>query len=189
MFRLEINKETTLFKEEKLPAFLREIDEEILRPWREGGYRTDFGDIKLDSETADQAYYYNVRRGSIHFRLVVGVKETNGAISVTCNVAYYPKDTKYVLLAATIAGVLTGTFFFYYAIEPYVFTPFEIGAGWALSTAGATAINYVLIRYFHSRAKKYFRSSGQSKLEALALEREVRELTCETLLKYGDFTI
>jgi len=186
MFRLKIENETTLFKEERLPAFLREIDEEILHLWREDGYRTQFGNVRLDSETADLAYYYDVSRGSVHVRLVIGLKETDGALIVSCNVAYYPKDTKRILLAASVAGLLTGTLFYYYAIGPYVFTPLEVGAAWVLSTAGATAVNYVLIRNFHSRAKKYFRPGVRLKSKALALEREVLELTRKTLLKYGD---
>jgi len=187
MFRLKVIKDTGLFKEEALPGFLREIDEDVLRRWREDGYRTEFGEVELGSEKADTAYYFDVRRSSVHFRLVIGVKEDYGDIAVTCNVAYYPKDTKYLLLASAVAGVVTGTFFYYYAIAPYVFTPLEITAAWFLSAAGAAGVNFFVIRYLHSRAKKYFRPGGRARLEALALEREVRELARETLLKYGDF--
>lgn len=186
MFRLKVKNEIAVFKEERFPVFLREIDEEILHLWREDGYRTQFGDVRLDSETADVAYYYDVYRGSIRIRLVLGLKETDGTLIVSCNVAYYPKDTKRILLAASVAGLLTGTLFYYYAIEPYVFTPFKIWTSWVLSTAGATIVNYLLIRYFHSRAKKLFGSGGRSKLKALSLEREVLELTRKTLLEYGD---
>lgn len=175
------------FKEEVLPAFLRKIGDEVLRPWRENGYRTEFGDVELDSETADRAYYFDVRRGSVHFRLVTGVKESDNEITVTCNVAYYPKDTKYIILAAAVAGILTGTLFYYYVLESYVYTAFEIAVAWTLSAAGATAVNFLFIRYFRSRAKKYLRSGGRARVEALALEREVRELAHDTLIKYGDF--
>jgi hypothetical protein len=188
MFRFKVKNEKTIFEEERFPFFLREIDEEILHLWREDGYRTQFGDVRLDSGTADVAYYYDVSRGSVHVRLVIGLKETDDTLIVSCNVAYYPKDTKRILLAASVAGILTGTLFYYYAIAPYVFTPLEIWTSWLLSSAGATAVNYLLIRYFHSRAKKLFRSGGRSKLKALALEREVLELTRKTLLEYGDLT-
>lgn len=187
MFRLKIEKEIALFKEIGLPRFLREINEEVVRPWREDGYRIKFGEVELDSEKADTAYYFDVRRSSIHFRLVIGVKETDRGITVTCNVAFYPKDTKYLLVAAVVAGVITGTFFYYYAVASHVFSPLGIMVAWFLSAAAATAVNFFVIRYFHSRAKKYYRSGGKARLEALALEREVRELARETLVKYGEF--
>lgn len=187
MFRLKIEKETALFKEKGLPGFLREIDEEVVRPWREDGYRAEFGEVELDSEKADTAYYFDLRRSSTHFRLVIGVKENDCGITVTCNVAFYPKDTKYLLLAAVVAGVITGTFFYYYAIASHVFSPLEITVAWFLSATAATAANFFVIRYFHARAKKYFRYGGRARLEALALEREVRELARETLAEYGDF--
>jgi hypothetical protein len=187
MFRLKVEREIALFKEKGLPGFLREIDEGIVRPWREHGYRTEFGEVELDSETADTGYYFDVRRKSVHFRLVIGVKETEGDLTVIGNVAFYPKETKYLLLGAAVAGVVTGTFFYYCAVEPYVFSPLEITAAWFLSVVAATAINFFVIRYFHARAKKYFRSGGRAGLEALALEREVRELARETLSEYGEF--
>jgi hypothetical protein len=187
MFRLKVEKEIALFKEEGLPGFLREVDEEIVRPWRERGYRTEFGEVELDSETADTGYYFDVRRKSVHFRLVIGVKETEGDITVIGNVAFYPKVMKYLLLGAVAAGVITGTFFFYYAIAPYVFSPLEITVAWFLSVFATIAVNFFVIRYFHGRAKKHFRSGGRAGLEALAVEREVRELARETLSKYGEF--
>ncbi|UCE27567.1 MAG: hypothetical protein JSW52_02105 [Candidatus Coatesbacteria bacterium] len=187
MFRLEVDKDTASFKEEALPRFLETIEEEILGRWREDGYRTGSGEVELDSEKADTAYYFDVRKGSIHFRLVIGVKETDGVVTVTSNVAYYPKDTKYLLLASAVAGAVTGTFFYYYGIAPYVFTPLGITTAWFLSVTVAAAANFFIIRYFHSSVKKYLRPGGGAKFEALVLEREVRELAGETLFKYGDF--
>ncbi len=189
MFKINVNKDIASFWEEGLPGFLREIDEGILRGWREAGYRTDGGTLKLETETADRAYYFDVRQRGVFFRLVIGVKKSGNGVIVICNAVYYPRDDKYILIGAIFAGLVVGTFFYYLAVEPYVYSTLEKAAAWFLSVICAVLANFFSIRYFYSIAKKRIRPGGRGRSATLALEREARELARLTLLRYGDFVL
>ncbi len=182
MFKILIEEDLKTTKTHIVPSVLDTVKNGVLSNWRRRGFSVTEGEIEVNDELIDIAYYFDLARRGFKMKLVIALKEVESGTEIRCNSIYYPVDRRFILIAALVAGIILGVFAGYYVTSMFTYGLWGIVATYAISIGFFWIANYYLIKYFYDMAIKVSAGGAPAKKTANALVDEVEEALGEMLV-------
>jgi len=175
MFKILLYEDIEAVKTRAIPIALDAVKNVVLSEWRRRGFSINEGDLEVNDELIDVAYYFDLARRGFKMKLIIALKEVEKGTEIRCNSIYYPVDKRYILIAALVAGIILGLFAGYYVVSMFSYGLWGEIAAYAISIAFFWMANYYLIIYFYEMAIKVSAGGTPAKKAANALVDEVEK--------------
>ena len=182
MFKILLHEDIETTKARTIPSVLDIVKKDVLSEWRSRGFSISEGELEVNEELIDVAYYFDLARRGFKMKLVIALKEVENGTEIRCNSIYYPVDKRYILFAALVAGIILGLFAGYYVVSMFTYGIWGVVATYAISIGFFWIANYYLIKYFYEMAIKVSAGGTPAKKAANALVDEVEKAMGELLI-------
>ncbi|MCP4230379.1 MAG: hypothetical protein GY771_09560 [bacterium] len=182
MFKILLSEDLDTTKQNTIPDVLYLVKNRVLRKWRRNGFSVSEGELEINEEFVDIAYYFDLARRGFKMKLVIALKEVENGTEIRCNSIFYPVDKRYIVLAALAAGLVLGLFAGYYVVSLFTYGIWGVIATYAISIGFFWAANYYLIRYFYDLAIRKSAGGDTAKRTANTLVDEVEKAMGELLV-------
>jgi hypothetical protein len=176
MFKILLYEDIETVRTRTIPSALDAVKNGVLSEWRRRGFSVNEGELEVNDELIDVAYYFDLARHGFKMKLVIALKEVEGGTEIRCNSIYYPVDKRYIIIAAMIAGIILGLFAGYYVVSMFSYGLWGIIATYAISIGFFGIANYYLISYFYDLAVKASAGGNPAKITANILVDEVEKV-------------
>lgn len=176
MFKILLHEDIETVRKRTIPSALDAVKNGVLSEWRRRGFSVNEGELEVNDELIDIAYYFDLARRGFKMKLVIALKEVEDGTEIRCNSIYYPVDKRYIIVAAMIAGIILGLFAGYYVVSMFTYGLWGIITTYAISIGFFSIANYYLISYFYDLAVKASAGGDPAKITANTLVDEVEKM-------------
>ncbi len=188
MFKILVYEDIETTIKRTIPSVLDSVKNDVLSGWRRRGFSVKEGELEVNEELIDIAYYFDLARRGFKMKLVLALKEVEDGTEIRCNSIYYPVDKRYILIAALAAGIILGLFAGYYVVSMFSYDLWGVVMTYAVCIGFFWIANYYLIRYFYDMAIKVSAGGTPAKKTANILVDEVERAVGKLLVpKLGEF--
>ncbi len=188
MFKILLYEDIDTVRTRTIPSALDAVKNGVLSEWRRRGFSVNEGELEVNDELIDVAYYFDLARRGFKMKLVIALKEVENGTEVRCNSIYYPVDKRYIIIAAMVAGIILGLFAGYYVVSMFSYGLWGVIATYAISIGFFWIANFYLISYFYDLAIKASAGGDPAKKTANTLVDEVEKMMGEMFVpEKGEF--